>query len=276
MTICTVLVANRGEIACRIFRSVRALGLRTVAVYSEADAEAPMSSKRMRLSALGPAAASESYLNLDRTMEAARQSGADAIHPGYGFFSENPDLPERCQKAGLTGLVPPPKPSVSWVTSGLHGSRWLLGASLVCRATMGKCKAMSVSSKRRNASAFRSWSKPPWAVGARHAFVHLEGVPDALQTARREAAAAFGDGSLILERAVVEPKHVEVQIFADRLGSVVHLGERECLAAPAPKVIEEAPSPALDEALRARMGTAAVEVARAKSTHVGAGTVEFS
>ena len=277
MTIGTVLVANRGEIACRIFRSVRALGLRTVAVYSEADAEAPHVLQADEAICLGPAAASESYLNLDRIMEAARQSGADAIHPGYGFFSENPDLPERCQKAGLTWIGPPTE------AIRLMGDKRAARLAVAARGVPcvpgydGEVQSDERLLKEAQRIGFPLMVKASMGGGGKGMrLVHdLEGVPDALQTARREAAAAFGDGSLILERAVVEPKHVEVQIFADGQGSVVHLGERECsLQRRHQKVIEEAPSPALDESLRARMGTAAVEVARAVD-YVGAGTVEF-
>ena len=273
----TVLVANRGEIACRVIRAARALGLRSIAVFSEADREAPHVKFADDAVYLGPAEASQSYLNLDKLMDAARRSGAGAIHPGYGFFSENPALPERCRASGITWIGPSPE------------AIRLMGDKRAARIAVAERGVPCVpgydgedqSDERLMSEAerigFPLMVKASMGGGGKGMrLVHSLGeVHAALQTARREATAAFGDGSLILERAIINPKHIEVQVFADQHGSVVHLGERECsLQRRHQKVIEEAPSPALTPELRLKMGEAAVEVARSVE-YVGAGTVEF-
>ena len=273
----TVLVANRGEIACRVIRAARSLGLRSVAVFSEVDREAPHVQLADDAICLGPAEAAQSYLNLDKLMEAARRSGAGAIHPGYGFFSENPALPERCQDAGITWIGPSP------------AAIRLMGDKRAARIAVAERGVPCVpgydgedqSDERLMTEAerigFPLMVKASMGGGGKGMrLVHnLSDVHAALQTARREATAAFGDGSLILERAIINPKHIEIQVFADAHGAVVHLGERECsLQRRHQKVIEEAPSPALSPELRAKMGEAAVEVARSVE-YLGAGTVEF-
>ena len=277
MTWDTVLIANRGEIACRIIRAARSLGLRSVAVFSDVDREAPHVQLADDAVYLGPAEASQSYLNLDKIMEAAKRSGAGAIHPGYGFFSENPLLPERCQAEGITWIGP------STEAIQLMGDKRAARIAVAQRGVPcvpgydGEDQSderLLVEAERIGFPLMVKASMGGGGKGMR--LVHtLEEVPASLQAARREAAAAFGDGSLILERAVMNPKHIEIQVFADQHGSVVHLGERECsLQRRHQKVIEEAPSPALNPDLRAEMGQAAVEVARAVD-YVGAGTVEF-
>jgi geranyl-CoA carboxylase alpha subunit len=273
----TILIANRGEIACRIIRAARSLGLRSVAVYSETDRQAPHVQLADDAVYLGPAEASQSYLNLDKIINAARQSGAGAIHPGYGFFSENPALPERCKAEGIT-----------WIGPSAEAIK-LMGDKRAARIAVAQRDVPCVpgydgddqSDERLITEAerigFPLMVKASMGGGGKGMrLVHsLDEVSDSLQAARREAAAAFGNGSLILERAIINPKHIEVQVFADQYGEVVHLGERECsLQRRHQKVIEEAPSPALTPSLRSAMGEAAVEVARSVQ-YLGAGTVEF-
>ena len=277
MTWDTLLVANRGEIACRVIRAARSLGLRTVAVYSEVDREAPHVTLADEAVCLGPAEASQSYLNLDLIMDAARLTGAGAIHPGYGFFSENPALPERCHQEGITWVGPPPE------AIRLMGDKRAARVAVSARGVPcvpgydGEDQSderLLVEAERIGFPLMVKASMGGGGKGMR--LVHqLSEVSSALETARREASAAFGDGSLILERAVLNPKHIEIQVFADQFGTVVHLGERECsLQRRHQKVVEEAPSPALSAELRAEMGAAAVEVARSVQ-YEGAGTVEF-
>ena len=273
----TVLIANRGEIACRVIRAVRSLGLRSVAVYSDADRDAPHVKLADQAVYLGPTHVAESYLNLDKLIDAAKQTQAGAIHPGYGFFSENPALPERCEAEGIT-----------WVGPSAEAIR-LMGDKRAARLAVAERNVPCVPGydgddqsderllKEAERVGFPLMVKASMGGGGKgmRLVESLDQVAQSLEAARREAAAAFGDGSLILERAIIHPKHIEVQVFGDQNGDVVHLGERECsLQRRHQKVIEEAPSPAIDAQLRAAMGKAAIEVARAVD-YVGAGTVEF-
>ena len=273
----TVLIANRGEIACRVIRAVRSLGLRSVAVYSDADRNAPHVKLADQAVYLGPTNVAESYLNLDKLIDAAKQTQAGAIHPGYGFFSENPALPERCKAEGIT-----------WVGPSAEAIR-LMGDKRAARLAVAERNVPCVPGydgddqsderllKEAERVGFPLMVKASMGGGGKgmRLVESLDQVAQSLEAARREASAAFGDGSLILERAIIHPKHIEVQVFGDQKGDVVHLGERECsLQRRHQKVIEEAPSPAIDPQLRAAMGEAAIEVARAVD-YVGAGTVEF-
>lgn len=273
----TVLVANRGEIAVRVLRTLRTMGLRSVAVYSDADAHAPHVHAADTAVRLGPAAARESYLNIDRIVEAARRTGAQAVHPGYGFLSENAAFATALEAAGIVFLGPPAsaieimgdkitaKNTVAAsgvpVVPGI-AEPGLTDAELLAAATDIGYPVLVKPSAGGGGKGMRRVDDP----------VDL---PAALVSARREAAAAFGDDTLFLERFVTRPRHIEVQILADTHGTVLHLGERECsLQRRHQKVIEEAPSPLLDTETRARIGAAACATARSVD-YVGAGTVEF-
>jgi 3-methylcrotonyl-CoA carboxylase alpha subunit len=273
----SVLIANRGEIACRIARTARLLGMRVIAVYSEADRDAPHVRLADAAYAIGPAPARESYLAIERLIETARTAGAECVHPGYGFLAENADFAEACAAAGLVFVGPPAsairamglkdrakalmeKAGVP-VVPGYHGARQdaqslqreaeRLGYPLLIKAVAG------------------GGGKGMRRVEAAAEFL------TALEGAQREALAAFGDGRVILEKYIAAPRHVEVQVFADAHGNCIHLNERDCsLQRRYQKVIEEAPAPGMSAALRAEMGAAAVRAARAVG-YVGAGTVEF-
>ena len=273
----TVLIANRGEIALRVIRTCRRLGIRTVAVYSDADAHAAHVKAADTAVHLGPAAASESYLRIDKVIDAARSTGAEAIHPGYGFLSENAEFSAACEAAGIVFLGP-----------GAQAIR-TMGDKITAKQAVSSrgvplvpgTKDAAMSDEALIAAStdigFPVLIKPSAGGGGKgmHAVFDAEKLAEALQTARREAASSFGDDTLFLERLVATPRHIEVQVMADAHGNVIHLGERECsLQRRHQKVIEEAPSALLDEATRARIGQAACETAKSVG-YVGAGTVEF-
>ncbi|WP_330228361.1 ATP-grasp domain-containing protein [Nocardia sp. NBC_00508] len=273
----TVLVANRGEIAVRVIHTLRAMGIRSVAVYSDADADARHVHEADTAVRLGPAPARESYLSIDAVVAAAVRTGAQAVHPGYGFLSENAAFAAALTEAGIVFLGPPARaievmgdkiaakntvaafgvPVVPGIASpGLTDDELIAAAAEVGYPVLVKPSAGG------GGKGMRRVDDP-------------DRLPDALRSARREAAAAFGDDTLFLERFVTRPRHIEVQILADQFGNVLHLGERECsLQRRHQKVIEEAPSPLLDTATRARIGAAACSTARSVD-YVGAGTVEF-
>ncbi len=261
-----ILIANRGEIACRVIRTARAQGYRTVAVYSEADAGALHVQQADEGLCIGAAPARESYLNIDALLRAAAASGADAIHPGYGFLSENAEFARAVQAAGLVFIGPDPH-SIEQMGNKAAAKRLMIRAGVPCvpgyqgadqsdRTLLGQAREIGVPIMVKAAAG---------GGGRGMRLVHdLADLPEALVRARSEAANAFGSDELILERAVIEPRHVEVQVFGDRHGHVIHLGERDCsVQRRHQKVFEEAPSPAVDAALRERMGAAAVAAARA-------------
>ncbi|MFP3397306.1 acetyl-CoA carboxylase biotin carboxylase subunit [Brevibacterium sp. H602] len=273
----TVLIANRGEIALRVIRTCRRLGIRTVAVYSDADAHAAHVKAADTAVHLGPAAASESYLRIDKVIAAAQATGAEAIHPGYGFLSENAEFSAACADAGIVFLGP-----------GADAIR-TMGDKITAKQAVSSrgvplvpgTKDAAMSDEALIAASddigFPVLIKPSAGGGGKgmHAVLEPEKLAESLKTARREAASSFGDDTLFLERLVATPRHIEVQIMADAHGNVIHLGERECsLQRRHQKVIEEAPSALLDEATRARIGQAACETAKSVG-YVGAGTVEF-
>ncbi|MDR6614298.1 biotin carboxylase N-terminal domain-containing protein [Leifsonia sp. 1010] len=273
----TVLVANRGEIACRVIRTLQRLGIRSVAVYSDADRDAPHVALADVAVRLGPPAARESYLDVDRIVDAARRTGAEAVHPGYGFLSENPALAEACEAAGIVFVGP-----------GVHALE-VMGDKITAKHAVAEHDVPTIpgiaepglSDDDLIAAAerigFPVLVKPSAGGGGKgmQAVRSAGELPEALRAARRVAAAAFGDDTLFLERLVASPRHIEVQVLADRHGGIVHLGERECsLQRRHQKVVEEAPSPLLDEVTRARIGEAACRVAESVG-YVGAGTVEF-
>jgi geranyl-CoA carboxylase alpha subunit len=272
-----LLVANRGEIACRIIRTARAKGYRTVAIYSDADAN----SLHVRLAdeavLIGPGPAAQSYLDIERVITAAQHTGADALHPGYGFLSERAALAEACAAAGLTFVGPDPH-AIRVMGDKAESKRRMTDAGVPCvPGYLGEDQVESVFVREAERIGYPIMVKATAGGGGRGMRLVNEAraLPTALQTARSEAQAAFGDGRLLLERAVVEPRHVEIQVFGDRHGNVIHLGERDCsVQRRHQKVVEEAPSPAVNAELRTRMGQAAVRAAAAIG-YVGAGTVEF-
>jgi acetyl-CoA carboxylase biotin carboxylase subunit len=272
-----VLIANRGEIAVRIIRACRELGMGTVAVYSEADREAPHVLMADEAHAIGPPAPAESYLRIDRLVETARAAGADAVHPGYGFLAENAGFAEACQAAGLTFVGPPP---AAIRAMGDKTAARRLARDLGVPMVPGTVEPVTSEDAARAAAleiGFPVMIKAALGGGGKGMrLVQREAeLADALRLARAEAHGAFGDAAVYLERYVAEPRHIEVQVLADGHGGVVHLGERECsIQRRHQKLIEESPSPAVDAALRLRMGEAACRLARAAG-YQNAGTVEF-
>ncbi|HSJ90820.1 MAG TPA: acetyl/propionyl/methylcrotonyl-CoA carboxylase subunit alpha [Ilumatobacter sp.] len=273
----TVLVANRGEIAVRIMRTLRDLGIRSVAVYSDADAAALHARSADIAVRIGPAPARESYLSVDAVIRAAVETGAQAIHPGYGFLSENPALARACAEHGIVFIGPPPEAieamgdkiaaKATVATAGVSVVPGSDGAGLDDDALAAAAAEVG----------YPVLLKPSAGGGGKGMrLVDLpDDLPDAIASARREARNSFGDDTLLLERFVTNPRHIEIQILADTHGNVVHLGERECsLQRRHQKIIEEAPSPLLTPEWRAAMGQQAVDAARACG-YVGAGTVEF-
>ena len=272
-----LLVANRGEIAVRIMRACRELGIETVAVYSEPDARAAHALLADRAVAIGPAAPAESYLSIPRILEAARTVGADAIHPGYGFLSENPDFATACDQAGIV-FVGPPAAVMARMGSKIEARRLMssAGVPIVPGETPIDQSDEGVT-RAANRIGFPLLVKAS-AGGGGKGMRRVSGageLTDAIQAARREAIAAFDDGTLYIERLLERSRHIEIQVFADTLGHVVHLFERECsVQRRHQKVIEESPSPALSADLRASIADAAVRAARA-ADYVNAGTIEF-
>jgi acetyl-CoA/propionyl-CoA carboxylase, biotin carboxylase, biotin carboxyl carrier protein len=273
----SVLVANRGEIAVRVIRTLRRLGIRSIAVYSDADADAlhvRMADEAVRI---GPAPAAQSYLQIDALLDAARRTGAAALHPGYGFLSESPELARTCAEAGIVFVGPGPE-AMAVMADKITAKETVAARGV---PTVPGTSGHGLSDAELVAAA-RGVGYPllvkPAAGGGGKGMQVVEaesGLAEALASARRVAASAFGDDALLLERLVETPRHIEVQVMADRHSGVIHLGERECsLQRRHQKVIEEAPSALLTPAQRARMGEAACEVARSVG-YEGAGTVEF-
>ena len=272
-----LLIANRAEIAIRIIRACRELGIESVAVYSDADERAPHALAADRALPIGPAPAIQSYLSMPTIVEAARQSQADAVHPGYGFLSENATFAQACVDAGLTFVGPPPD-VIARMGSKIEARRLMqqAGVPVVPGETPDDQSDEGIKNAidRVGLPVLVKASAGGGGKGMRHVRDASE-IVEAIQAARREATAAFGDGTLYVERLVERPHHVEVQVFADHHGHVVHLFERECsVQRRHQKVIEESPSPVLTSGLRARMTEAAVTAARAV-TYRNAGTIEF-
>ena len=272
-----LLIANRGEIACRILRTAGRLGLTCVAVYSDADAEALHVDLADEARRLGPAPASESYLRIDAVLEAARSSGAQAVHPGYGFLAENPDFAEACAAAGLI-FVGPPAAAIRAMGSKAQAKAIMAEAGLpLVPGYHGDAQEPERLRAAAEAIGYPVLIKPS-AGGGGKGMRRLDRAADfdeALAGARREAAAAFGDERMLIEKLLERPRHIEVQVFADSHGNAVHLFERDCsLQRRHQKVVEEAPAPGLSAARRAEIGAAALAAARAVG-YVGAGTVEF-
>jgi geranyl-CoA carboxylase alpha subunit len=277
MTFRKVLVANRGEIACRVMRTARALGYRTVAVYSDADAAAPHVSLADESVHIGAGPAAGSYLRVDALIGAARRTGADAIHPGYGFLSERADFAQACADAGIVFIGPPPA-AITAMGDKAGAKRRMMAAGVPCApGYLGEDQAddrLLAEGERLGLPLLVKAVAGGGGRGMRLVRDPSE-LPAAIAGARREAESAFGDGTLMLERLIEGGRHIEIQVFADRHGNALHLGERDCTAQRRrQKVIEEAPSPVVDDAMRERMGADAVAAALAVG-YVGAGTVEF-
>jgi 3-methylcrotonyl-CoA carboxylase alpha subunit len=272
-----VLVANRGEIACRIFRTARRLGMRTVAVYSEADAKALHVRSADRAVLLGPAPAAESYLRGDRIIAAAKEAGAEAIHPGYGFLSENPEFAEAVIGAGLIWIGPTPA-AIRAMGLKDEAKRIAIAAGVpVLTGYQGEEQGEKRLLDEAKAIGFPVLIKAVAGGGGRgiREAQDAKGFREALESARREAKAAFGDDRVLVEKLVQRPRHIEVQVFGDAHGDVVHLFERDCsLQRRRQKVIEEAPAPGMTEPVRKAMTDAAIKVAKAVH-YQNAGTVEF-
>jgi len=277
MSFSTVLVANRGEIAVRVLRTVQSLGYRGVAVYSDADADAPHVALADVAVRIGPPEVGESYLDPQRILDAARRGGADAIHPGYGFLSENAAFARACEAAGLVFIGPPPDAIDAMGDKALAKQR-MRAANVPCVPGFDAVDADEAALlDAAGGVGFPLLVKASAGGGGRgmRRVDRAADLPAALTSARTEAEAAFGNPSLLLERLVEGARHVEIQVMADRHGRVVHLGERDCsVQRRHQKVVEEAPSPAVDATLREAMGSAACRAAEAVG-YVGAGTVEF-
>jgi len=277
MTFHKILIANRGEVALRILRTAHRLGYATVAVYSDADADSPHVSLADQAVCIGGSLPSESYLRIPALIDAARRTGADAVHPGYGFLAENADFAQACGEAGLVFIGPSPD-AIRAMGDKAGAKARMAEAGLPC---IPGYQGADQSDRRLQQEADRIgypvMIKATAGGGGRgmRLVANAGEFADQLRSARSEAEHAFGDGTVLLEKALVAPRHVEIQVFADRHGQVVHLGERDCsVQRRHQKLVEEAPSPAVDAALRERMGAAAVQATRAIG-YEGAGTLEF-
>ncbi|MGW0705200.1 acetyl/propionyl/methylcrotonyl-CoA carboxylase subunit alpha [Streptomyces sp. NPDC002643] len=273
----TVLVANRGEIAVRVIRTLRSLGVRSVAVYSDADADARHVREADTAVRIGPAPAAESYLSAERLLEAAARTGAQAVHPGYGFLAENAEFARACADAGLV-FIGPPADAISLMGDKIRAKETVRAAGVpVVPGSSGSGLTDAELSEAAHAIGMPVLLKPSAGGGGKGMRLVRDAavLADEIAAARREARASFGDDTLLVERWIDRPRHIEIQILADAHGHVVHLGERECsLQRRHQKLIEEAPSVLLDEETRAAMGEAAVQAARSCG-YRGAGTVEF-
>ncbi len=272
-----VLIANRGEIAVRIIRSCREMGLGTVAVYSDADRCALHVLYADEAMYIGPSPSVQSYLSMDNIIRAARESGADAIHPGYGFLSENPEFPERCREAGII-FIGPSSHAISTMGDKIKARKTMMDAGVpVVPGTGGAITSEEEAQKFILQIGLPVMIKASAGGGGKG--MRLVNTPDditpALRAARSEAKTAFGDDAVFIEKYIESPHHIEFQILADRHGNVVHLFERECsVQRRHQKIIEETPSPILTPERRQQMGDAAVAAARAVN-YEGAGTIEF-
>jgi geranyl-CoA carboxylase alpha subunit len=273
----SLLVANRGEIACRVIRTARAQGYRTVAVYSDADVDAPHVQMADEAVRIGPGPVQESYLVASHIIAAARASGAEAIHPGYGFLSENADFARACEDAGLV-FIGPSAEAIHLMGNKAEAKRRMIASGVPCVPGYEGADQSDATLLAEGAKIELPLMVKAAAGGGGRGMrlvQTLDELANALKLARAEAAAAFGNGDLILEKAIVRARHVEVQVFGDRFGDVVHLGERDCsVQRRHQKVVEEAPCPVMTDALRQAMGAAAVAAARSIN-YCGAGTVEF-
>jgi geranyl-CoA carboxylase alpha subunit len=272
-----LLIANRGEVARRVIRTAQRMGMETVAVYSEPDAGALHVREATTSHAIGGEASADSYLRVDKLIAAARATGADAVHPGYGFLSENADFAQAVLDAGLIWVGPPPG-AIRALGSKSSAKQIAHARGVPCLPGYhGDDQSEERFANEATRIGYPVMVKAVAGGGGRGMRLVMQApqLADAIQSARSEAQAAFGSGELLLERALLAPRHVEVQVFADAHGHCIHLGERDCsVQRRHQKLIEESPSPAVDATLRGRMGQCAVELAQAAG-YVGAGTVEF-
>ncbi len=272
-----ILIANRSEIAVRVIHACRTLGIPTVAVYSEADRQSKHRLLADESVCIGPPPPNESYLNIDAIIAAAKETGAEAIHPGYGFLAENVTFPERCETEGLTFIGPP------------SDAMRLMGNKVAARVKMSEAGVPLIPGMKSAGNDLEEFTRVAEEIGypvlikaaaggggkGMRVVAEPAGLSEAIDAARREAGGAFGDDTVYLEKYIANPRHVEFQVLADTHGNCVHLFERECsIQRRHQKIIEETPSVALDDDLRARMGGDAVKVAQAAG-YVNAGTVEF-
>lgn len=272
----SVLVANRGEIACRIIRGARDLGVRSVAVYSEADARAPFVALADEAYCIGPPQPQQSYLNIDAILDVAKKSGVEAIHPGYGFLSENAKFSAACRDAGITFIGPTPE-AIESMGDKVSARERMRVAGVPIVPGSGFLTSVEEAQSVAETVGYPILLKA--SAGGGGIGMHVATTPEELsrlfETAQSQALRAFGNGALFLERYVAEPRHIEIQIIADTHGNVVHLGERECsIQRRHQKIIEETPSVVITDELREQMGAAAVKAGAAVG-YVNAGTVEF-
>ncbi|MBW1760612.1 MAG: ATP-grasp domain-containing protein, partial [Deltaproteobacteria bacterium] len=276
-TIQKILVANRGEIARRIMRTCRKMGIATVAVYSEADADMPFVAEADEAILLGPAPSTESYLRIDKILEAAALTNSDAIHPGYGFLAENAAFAEACGDAGVIFIGPTPD-AIRSMGSKREAKALVEKAGVpVIPGYDGSSQDPKVLAKEAIKVGFPVLLKASAGGGGKGMKLVREeaGLPDAIASAAREGQSSFGDGTLLVEKYIDDPRHVEIQILGDSHGNLIHLNERECsIQRRHQKIIEETPSTALDTALRNEMGEAAVLCGKTIG-YQNAGTVEF-
>jgi len=272
-----ILIANRGEIACRIIKTAHLMGIDTVAVYSEADANAPHRKMAKEAIALGPSPALESYLVIEKIIAAAVQTSANAVHPGYGFLSENASFADACEKAGLI-FIGPSSQAISLMANKAEAKRQMAAAGVPCvPGYEGADQSDDTFVSAANQIGFPVMVKASAGGGGRGMRIvsKPEKLLKGLTVARSEGERSFGSGELILEKAIIEPRHIEIQVFADNQGNVVHMGERDCsIQRRHQKVIEEAPSPVVSPELRKKMGATAVTATKAIN-YSGAGTFEF-
>src|SRR4051812_2794969 len=272
-----ILIANRGEIALRIMRTARRLGYGVVAVYSDADADALHVREADEAGGIGEALPARSYLNIDAIIAAAKTSGADALHPGYGFLAENAAFARACRDAGLVFIGPSPE-SIEAMGNKAGAKAIMQAAGVPCvPGYQGADQSDAVMLAEAQKTGFPVMIKAVAGGGGRGMRLAPDAAafPDLLRSARSEAQGAFGDPAVILERAIMNPRHIEIQVFGDRHGNAIHLGERDCsVQRRHQKLIEEAPSPAVSDELRARMGAIAVKAVQSIG-YEGAGTLEF-
>ena len=272
-----VLVANRGEIACRVFATCARLGIRTVAVYSEADRDTRHVRMADEAHLIGGPAARDSYLRADRIIEVAKQAGVQAIHPGYGFLSENAEFAEACTQAGIA-FIGPPTEAIRVMGSKSAAKTLMEGAGVpLVPGYHGDDQSLTRLAEASEEIGYPVMIKATAGGGGKGMRIvrAAEDFADALESCRRESKASFGDDRVLVERYLEHPRHIEIQVFADEQGNVVHLFERDCsVQRRHQKVLEEAPAPGLPASQREAMGKTAIEAVRAVG-YVGAGTVEF-
>ncbi|MFY8164736.1 MAG: acetyl-CoA carboxylase biotin carboxylase subunit, partial [Brevundimonas sp.] len=273
----SVLVANRGEIACRVFRTARRMGIRTIAVYSGADAKALHVREADEAVLIGPAPARESYLDAAKVLAAAKATGAEAIHPGYGFLSENADFAEAVMAAGLVWIGPPPAAIRAMGLKDAAKSLMIAAGVPVTPGYLGEDQSLQRLQTEADAIGYPVLIKAVAGGGGKgmKKVDRAEDFADGLASAQREGQSSFGDPRVLIEKYITRPRHIEVQVFGDTHGTVVHLYERDCsLQRRHQKVIEEAPAPGMDAATRQAVTDAAIKAAKAVN-YEGAGTIEF-